>query len=135
MEWNDWVGIGADIVGLLGMFFALYAAVRARQIRQELEAEKKRQDQPVKIVLRAGSETIDLPYGLRRGELTRQEILGMLGMIPMKEPGKRYSLKYLSNPKFRQQVDQALDGKGHGLITIHCDKEELDQFDVVRTHD
>jgi hypothetical protein len=62
--------------------------------------------------------------------VTRAEVLGRIGMIPMKQKGQRFSLKYLSKPDFLKQINQIAAGKGENVLTISCNKEELEQFDL-----
>lgn len=70
---------------------------------------------------------LELPLHLRAGELSRAELLGRLGMLPMKEPGKRFAIRSLSGLDFLVKLDQA--GKT-GLIEIPCSKGEIEQFDL-----
>ncbi len=69
---------------------------------------------------------------LRRAELTRAEILGRLGMIPMKTKGSRFSLSYLNKPEFLAQINQIMDGSGDAVLTIPCTQEEFEQFDLTK---
>jgi hypothetical protein len=70
-----------------------------------------------------------LPIELRRAELTRAEILGRIGMIPMKEKGKRFSLEYLNTSKFLRRINEIIEGHGDSDLVIPCTEEELNQFD------
>lgn len=130
MQWKDWLGLAADTTGILGALFALLAWWQARQLRQEAHAERMRQNRAVTLVLQHGARRIELPVELRRAELTRAEILGRLGMIPMRTRGQRFSLDYLNTPDFLRQINQIASGNGPGLLTIPCTAAELDQFDI-----
>lgn len=121
----------ADIIGVLGAVFALFAWLQARRVRQELEREKARQNHRVKIILQSNTHKIELPFELRRAETTRAEILGRIGMIPMKEKGKRFTLEYTNTRDFLRQVNEIIDADGATLLIISCTEAELDQFDMV----
>lgn len=120
----------ADIVGILGAVFALMAWLQSLQTRKAINAEERRQRKRVKIIINHGGQSIPLPAEIRRAELTRSEILGLLGMLPMKKKG-RYSLSYLNSPDFMVRVNQIADTTGDATLTIPCTQEELDQFDVI----
>lgn len=120
----------ADVVGILGAFFALFAWIKARQVRQILEKERWRQNELVKVILSYGAEKLELPVALRREELTRAEILGRLGMIPMKTKGQRFSLGYLNTAGFLEQITQILNGSRGTTLIISCTEEEFHQFDL-----
>lgn len=132
MTWDEWIGIVADIIGVFGAGFALFAWRKAYQIRQDLEQEKSRQARKVTVVLQYGADKVELPVELRRAELTRAEILGRIGMIPMKTKGQRFSLSYLNTPEFLRQLNQTIVGDGDVILTIPCERHELEQFDVRR---
>ncbi|WP_119071505.1 hypothetical protein [Aggregatilinea lenta] len=128
----EWLGYFADVIGIFGAVFALFGWRQARQVRQELESEKNRQNKKVTVVLQCGADRLELPIELRRVELTRAEVLGRIGMLPMKVKGQRFSLDYVSTIEFARQISQIIEGEGDALLTIPCEKQELDQFDVTR---
>ena len=128
-----WLSLIADLIGILGAVFALFAWRQARQIREDQQREQIRQNQLVQIKLQYGKQSYDLPVlQLRRGELTRAEILGRIGMIPMrtKEKGKRFEIRYVNTAEFLQQINQILDGNKDGILTIPCTEQEFNQFDL-----
>ncbi|MBK9051456.1 MAG: hypothetical protein IPL78_11230 [Chloroflexi bacterium] len=84
------------MIGILGAVFALLAWRQARQIREDHLKEQLRQNQMVQIRLQHGKQSYDLPVlQLRRGELTRAEVLGRIGMIPMKGREKGNDLRFV----------------------------------------
>ena len=126
----NWMSLAADLIGILGVFFSFGAWLKARQIQRELEEERKRQGRGITVVLQSGGKRIELPVELRRAELSRAEVLGRIGMIPMKESGKRFSLEYLNTPEFLRQLNQVITGQGEAILTIPCKNEELEQFNL-----
>lgn len=126
----NWLGYAADIIGVLGAIFALLAWLKARELQKELHNEKERQLKEIQIILTDGKREIELPVKLRRVEFTRSEILGRIGMIPIKGEAKRFSLSHLNKSSFLQQIEQIKEGPGNGVLTIPCDEEELQQFDL-----
>ncbi len=126
----DIVGYVASVLGILTAIFSFLSWMQGRRIAQTQEREKSRLNRYVTVKLQYGAKEIELPVELRRGEFTRAELLGRFGMIPMKEKGKRFSLGYLNKPEFLRQLNQVVATDGDALLTIPCDKEEFEQFDV-----
>jgi hypothetical protein len=120
----------ADIVGILGALFALLAWLQTRAINAAMVKEQQRQNKQVTVVLQHGAEKATLPVSIRRAELTRSEILGRLGMIPLvaPDPSNRFSLRYLNTPEFLQSVNQVAAGDGDAILTIPCNEQEFRQF-------
>ena len=120
----------ADSIGILGAIFALFAWLKARQIQQEFQAEQQRQNRKITVILNYGPKPLELPVQIRRVELTRAEILGRIGMLPMKNPGARFSLGYINKPDFLQRIYEITGSTGDTILTIPCTKEEFEQFDL-----
>jgi hypothetical protein len=127
MEWFNTFG---SFVSILAAFFSLMAWLKARRVQKDLQVEKARQSKSITVTLQHGGRKIELPMELRRDEFARAEILGRLGMIPMKEKGKRFSLAFLNTPEFLKQVNQIRHGHDDGVLTISCTQEEFEQFDL-----
>ncbi|MCB8983459.1 MAG: hypothetical protein H6659_06530 [Ardenticatenaceae bacterium] len=127
---KEWLSLIADVIGILGAIFALLAWLQSRQLKQAIEQETRRQNQKIQVVLQHGANKIELPIELRRAEITRAEILGRIGMLPMKKQGERFSIAYLHKPEFQKQISQVVEGSGEGIITISCTEKELAQFDL-----
>ena len=129
----NYLPIIADIVGVGGAVFALFAALQTRGLRAAYRREQKRQQRKITIVLRNGADQIvQLPVTLRRSELTRAEVMGRLGMIPMKEKGARFFIGHLNTLDFLQQLDQIIQSRGDATLVIPCTQDEIDQF-AIRT--
>lgn len=124
----DWVGSIADVIGVLSGIFALLAWLGTRKIQQDLESEKRRQNQKIKIILRHGADKIELPVGTRRAELSRGEVLGRLGMIPMQDAGKRFSIQCLNTPEFMERINLITESSGEDFLEISCTEAEMNQF-------
>lgn len=73
-----------------------------------------------------------LPGKIRRKNLTRAELQGMLGMLPMRETGKRYQLASLNDPAFFDELEQAQIDRDIHEVAIVCDPDDLRQFDTNR---
>ncbi|MCA9962967.1 MAG: hypothetical protein KC423_01945 [Anaerolineales bacterium] len=133
MNFTSLLSLIADIIGILGAIFALFAWLQARALKQAADEEKNRQNKKVQVVLQHGGKRIELPVQLRRIELTRSEILGRIGMLPLTKKGGRFSLDYLSTPQFLQQINQISGGQEEeNVLTISCTEEEFNQFDLER---
>jgi len=74
-----------------------------------------------------------LPVIVRRLELTRAEILGRIGMIPVKnttQGDSRFGIKYINSPEFFKQIEQILESDGDTPLSIPLTEEEYNHFDV-----
>ena len=81
------------------------------------------------LSLQGGSQSVPLPLELRRRDVTRAELLGRLGMVPMAQPGKRFSIRHLATPEFIRGVNAIADGETSSLV-IPVTVDELEQFDL-----
>lgn len=124
-----WLGITADLIGILGAVFALLAWLQSRRTQIEIERERERQNQKVQVSLVCGSEKVLLPSEIRRAELTRSEILGRIGMLPKKDSTGRFAIGYLNTPDFFRKMNRIRDGgESDNVLEISCTAAELDQF-------
>ena len=126
----QWLSLASDIVGVLGGVFALFAWIQSRRVSKQLEAEQQRKDKKIRVVLSYGGDELELPVEMRRGEFTRAEVLGRIGMIPMKVAGKRFELKHLNTDEFLRRVNEITDGSEATALVIPCAKAEFEQFEI-----
>lgn len=131
----SWIGDIADFIGILGGVFAFFAWWQASRLRKDAEQERQRQNSRIKVILRYGGQTYQLPVDLRRAELTRSELLGRLGMIPIKkdERGneqKRFAISHLNSKEFFERLDELVLGNGNDVLIIPCKQEEFEQFEI-----
>jgi len=86
----------------------------------------------IKLVLVDGSYEVALPLPMLRKDISRAEILGRLGMIPI-NPNKALSqrgfvIKSMATPAFIEDIMSVQLGEAD-TIKILCTKEEIEQFD------
>lgn len=124
----EWLSTTADLIGILGALFALFAWLKARQVQQELAHEQQRQRRKITVALSYGARSIELPVQIRRAELTRAEVLGRIGMLPMRSPGARFSLSATNTPEFLRRIDEIAGGDGDTTLSIPCTQAEFEQF-------
>lgn len=131
---DSWASIGrfSDVVSVLGSLFALLAWLNTKRLGRTIKRERERLNQKVTTVLKSENGAIRLPITLRRGDVTRAEVLGLVGMLPMKVhvKGERYSIAYLSDPQFSVELLRVQKSEGETEFLIQCTPEELNQFDV-----
>jgi len=130
MTWLDIMGIVANVLGILGAIFAFGAWMKTRWIQSEMQFEKERQNKKITIHLQHGGETYKLPVQLRRAELTRSEVMGHLGMIPMVNKGERFALDFVNTQEFWRHINEIAEGDGDSVLLISCSKQEFEQFDL-----
>lgn len=79
----------------------------------------------------------ELPMKIIRHQISRTEILTLLGMIPLlgvgSEYGKRYKISYLSTIPFLEEIREVQDMKKDVLV-IPCSDQEFQQFDFANFH-
>ncbi len=127
------LGIVADIIAIITAIAAVISAVQATRLRQQQVREQRQRDERIKIILTAGNRQLELPWAIRRETLTRAEVGGLLGMLPI-DPSKaigegkqpRYQIKYLSTRAFMEQIEEIAVGKRGGALLISCDESEID---------
>lgn len=120
----------ANWLQIAGTIFALFAWLQSLAIKRSMTAEKQRQEQEISVTLKleGSAYSRSLPVRMKRRELSRAELLGRLGMLPMAEAGKRFSLGYLSRPEFLEQINACLESRHPCVIVIPCSDQEFVQF-------
>lgn len=132
---SSWVSSVADIIGILGGVFAFLAWIQASRLRRDAKQERQRQNARIKVILTYGGQKYELPVDMRRAELTRSELLGRLGMIPVKKDEKgdeqrRFSISHLNSKEFFERLNELTLGSGNDVLIIPCKQEEFKQFDM-----
>jgi hypothetical protein len=122
----DFLNNASSLAGLAG-------SVASVAVWAKLKLDEKKALEEVKVLLKlAGTDggiEVNLPLNIIRKDVSRAEILGRMGMIPMKEKGKRFALKGLFSPDFIKQVNAVARGESNQII-IPATKAELEQFDI-----
>lgn len=121
-DYFDKIGIAASLVAML--FSILIWLNQKRREKQEYAL--------LDICLHCSetNQCIKLVGQIRRKNLTRAEVQGLLGILPMKEKGKRYDLPYLNQKAFFDALEDAqVNGELKELI-IFCTDLDLEQFDL-----
>jgi hypothetical protein len=125
-------GFFADVLSVVGSVFAFFAWTQAKINSKQMTKEKERMNSKIKIILRenVSKRQIVLPVHLRRLELTRTELLGRMGMIPMKNKNNRFALSYLHTASFFEELNRIQSSNQEEDLVIPCSSEEIEQFDV-----
>ena len=125
------LAIIADVVGIFAGIFAFGAWWQSRKLRKETHREQERLQQPIRVTIKLsdGKSELQLPVHLRRGELSRAEVLGRIGMLPMKKTGDRFEILYFNSPDFFSELDRLQQSEGEDTLTIVCSKDEFDRFE------
>jgi hypothetical protein len=131
----EWISYASDIIGVLGGVFAFLAWLQTLRLRKFQVAEQRRLNSTIRIVLQHEDKKYELPFPLRRSEFTRAELLGRLGMIPIKNDGsgqeqKRFLIAYLNSREFFERMNRIFQGEGDDLLVVPCEWKEFNQFDL-----
>jgi hypothetical protein len=118
------VGQVADLAGAVGGVFAAFGVLR-------LMAAERRLKERVEVVLKlqGDGKSIILPLELLRRDVSRAELLGRLGMLPMREKGSRFSIRAIASPAIIRELNAVVEGKS-STIVIPVTGEEIEQFDL-----
>lgn len=126
MDWaTSW-----DIADKIGITIAIITALISILIQAIMWWKSRRDEQLVHLQLchQLSGETIPLPSGIRRKNLSRAEVQGLLGVIPMQQMGQRYKLAYLSDKAFFECLEAAQINARIDTLNIVCNAEEWQQF-------
>lgn len=136
---NSPLGVIADVIAIVTAIAAIIGAWQSTKLRQQQKREQQRLEDRIKIILTCGGQqSLELPWSIRRRNLTRAEVLGLIGMLPIKpktgEEGKqpRFKLEYLGTKAFMDQLDEVATGERGGALLISCTPEDIAQFDLTR---
>lgn len=119
----------SGILALLAAISSVAAWMQGIANRNALSKERERQNAAIgiKLVSEDGrSRLLDLE--MIRAEVSRAEVLGRLGMLPMASKGQRFSIAWLSSKEFLQELARIRDGAGSDMIRIKVSASEFDQF-------
>ncbi len=111
--------------GFIGLFVSI-------SIRLYLWQKEKRDNDLIQIRLQLTEpeKRITLRNRIRRKNLTRAELLGLLGMLPMQDSGKRFALSGLSEQVFLAKLEDAQVNAKVNEVLIPCTPDELKQFNL-----
>ena len=140
----EYIGVLADTIAVIGIPVATVKLFMAhKEYRENVknqEKEEKRKNEEMQIVLQEknGKRSIYLPNKIRRGELSRAEILGRLGMIPMlpdpenpKIKHPRFEIRRNATQQFIHDIDVLHVASTGNLLTINCETNEVEQFNLI----
>ncbi len=123
-QFFDLLGKVADFAGAVG---GIISAVGVLKLLARQGQEK--QDVRVLLTIQGEGRSVELPLVLKRRDVSRAELLGRIGMLPMRQKGARFSLRALSTAAFMAAVNEVVDGKSTTLV-IPASREEVEQFDL-----
>lgn len=126
-EQLGWLANLAEVVG----FFILLLTLANTYILRTEQHERNRKITVLLEVEGQPSRSYTVPGSIRRKDFSRAEIMGRLGMIPLKDKNEKFfKLGYVQrNPKFLEDIERIYDSKLDAIITIPCSPSEFDQFD------
>jgi hypothetical protein len=113
---------------IIGIISAMIAALNTVILRRETKRQWQKENEQIRVILRSDTREIPLPVELQRGGLTRAELLGLIGMLPMQEKGKRFELYFLHTHEFSQRLAMVRNSDVDFEFVVQCSEEELEQF-------
>lgn len=138
MAWKAfWESPNWDYFDKVGIAAALIAMTFSILVWLNQKHKEKRDNDLIHIRLQVPDSglLITLQGQIRRKNLTRAEVLGLLGMLPMRDGGKRYSLAALSHKVFFDELEEAQINGMVMEVVIPCSAVELQQFDPLKLRD
>lgn len=121
----DLIDKSATIVGLIS---AIIAAWQAWNLRRETQRKWQKDNEQICVKLRDESREIKLAIELQRGNLNRAELLGLIGMLPMNEKGKRFEIAFLNTHGFSESLKEIRNSDDKFDFIVQCTPAELDDF-------
>jgi hypothetical protein len=115
-------------------------SLQEEQNRELLSEQENRNreisQQEINIVLvdKESKERFGLPIELSRGEFTRGEILGRIGMLPMRDAGSRFSIDVLGSQLFFRRINEVLANDQCRELEILCEKGEIEKFKLYQDY-
>jgi len=131
MDFIIGIGLASSVITIIGAPLVLWGIWQLFLNYKE----GKRLNQKVSVVLQCTDKNRKIiPMMIvRRKDITRAELQGILGTIKMREQNKRYFLEYLNTKRFWEDIErlQASDTKepARDKLVIPCSPEEMEQFD------
>ena len=118
------IGQVSNLAGAIGGIIAAFGVIK-------MLAAQRRQAENVVVALRLEGEegTIDLPLEMLRRDVSRAELWGRIGMLPMRQKGARFAIRSLSTPAFMRAVNEVVEGRISTLV-IPATSGEIEQFDI-----
>jgi len=128
MDPSQILGNFASVLQIITVVIALLGWLQTRRLDSELQKERQRQAQLIQIVLKniQTNAEIALPIRLRRSEVTRSEVQGLIGMVCVS--GERYILAHLASPVFGEALEKVKASATDDLLVIPCSNTEFNQF-------
>lgn len=121
---NDILGPIANMVGVGSAVLAGLAWFKAWQIRNADLEQERLDEEVIQIIIASETEQLTLPYAPRRDQMSRAELLGILGMY---YPGpQRFELDPTATFE-SGAFNEMLEGKSASL-TVRCTQSEFEQF-------
>lgn len=96
----------------------------------QLQKEFNQQRIVISLVIPGSEKKITLPCRIERKHLTRAEVMGVLGVLPMVEEGKRYDIQFFNSVEFYARLENAQDLAEQTELLIECTEQELEQFNL-----
>lgn len=127
------IGIVGTIIGGIGTFFAFLAFKESRATKRAVEEQNIRNNEPITIRLQEteGAKRSHSLAPLRRQSVTRGEIQGRIGVVPLFS-GTAYRIGYLNDKRFFAAIDK-IAGESATELIIECTTDEFNQFNIIET--
>jgi len=117
----------ANFLGIVpALFAALFSFLNWRSVRQQ----KNFNESLISVELHSGvAEPYILPGKIRRKNLTRAEVRGMIGEIPTHD-NVRFGIAFLHGEAFYKLLEHVQSDQQRTNITIQCTEDEMNQFEI-----
>lgn len=126
ITWDNFDKLGmvvGVVTGVITVFIWIHLIMRERKYNQLIA---------ISLFVPSSGFKATLPGKIRRKNLTRAELQGLLGMLPMKVAKDRYVLSVLNTAEFFQVLEEAQVCRHIDEINIICNEDEITQFDGER---
>ncbi len=120
-----------EILGHVSNLFGTAGGIAAIALWFGDRRTKKLQAEEVTVLLSIQGEgrQLALPLEIIRRDVSRAELLGRIGMIPMRKAGSRFALREIGSPATMRAINAVVKGETSVLV-IPASAEEVEQFDL-----
>lgn len=132
------ISLVSGILGILSTVYSVKTFINTRSLANKMQEEERRLNMDVKIRFKGPTpkKSIFLNLVVKRRDVTRNEINGILGMLPRRGgEQKRYKIAYLSTNDYLKQIYKVQNSRDEIVLEIPITLKELDQFDFEKSQE
>ena len=119
-----------DVITYVSFAWAWIAGIYSLAVWWKIKRQRNVDNEliTIQIVCEEQRYVYALPGKIRRKNLTRAQVQGLLGILPTKNKNERYSLSYLTSRQFFRSLEEAQEK--NSVLSVELTGEELAHSDL-----